>query len=66
MAMTEYDKEHLEEILNGEEGDWFNARLLRCLNELLRYADPANLAILMVAYPEQCETLLTYHKAHRR
>lgn len=60
MAMTEYDKEHLEDILNGQ-GDWFNARLLRCLNELLGHADFANRAILTNTYPEQCEALFAYH-----
>ena len=59
MAMTEYDKAHLADIIYGE-GTWFNARLLRALNELLPYADAKNRAILMTAYPEQCDAVLEW------
>jgi hypothetical protein len=41
------------QILNGD-GDWFNARLLRALHDLLPHADDFNGARLRMAFPKQC------------
>ena len=51
--MSEYDREHIGDIIYGGLGDWFNARLLRALDMLLSYADDENRARLEDSFPEQ-------------
>jgi len=56
MAIDAYTYTNLDSILNGE-GDWFSAKLLRFLNDVLPHADRENLLHLMVAFPEEVELL---------
>ncbi len=48
--ISEYDKAHVQEILNGH-GDWFTAELLR----LIGHADQSNRAKIGIAFPEEVE-----------
>jgi len=50
MTLSEYDRQHIGDILNGH-GTWFTAHLLR----LLPRADAGNLAKLERAFPEVVE-----------
>lgn len=50
--MTDYDREHLRDILAGH-GDWYHARLLR----LIAKADEPNRHQLAKAYPEEVEAV---------
>ena len=59
-AETCYDIVKYFEILKGD-GDWFNARLLRSLHDLLLHADSMNAARLRRAFPLQCRLI---QKAH--
>jgi len=54
--MSEYDRQHVADILLGE-GTWYNARLLRALADLLPHADVDNAAILERTWPEQCDAI---------
>lgn len=58
--MSEYDEKHLQAILDGE-GTWFNARLLRALNDLLPFADGPNTIKLRTMYREQCDALMRHY-----
>ena len=49
MPLSEFDKEHIREILYGCHGDWFTAQLLR----LILKADYENRAKLAVVFPEE-------------
>lgn len=44
---SEYDIEHIEEILFDGHGDWFGAHLLR----LIRKADAVNRELLRLVFP---------------
>lgn len=48
--MSDWDKEHLGEILSGY-GDWFNARLLRLISK----ADRPEMEKLHQVFPRQVE-----------
>ena len=50
MPLSEFDREHMADIITGE-GDWFTAHLLR----LIAKADLNNRARLRLAYPEEVE-----------
>jgi len=52
MALSDYDRNHVGEIVHGE-GSWFTARLLRALDDLLPHADETNRARLFAAFPEE-------------
>ena len=44
---SDFDLEHLREILTGQLGDWFDADLFR----LIRHADGTNRELLRMVYP---------------
>jgi len=50
-GLSEFDLEHLTEIIRDEYGSWFHARLMRALHMVLPYADAQNLSRLESAYP---------------
>ena len=50
-GLTPYDLAHMTEIIREGHGDWYHARLMRALHELLPYADWKNTARLDAAYP---------------
>ena len=54
--ISDYDKAHIESILNGE-GDWFTAQLLR----LVAKADTANRGRLHEAFPEVVDAYLEWY-----
>ena len=60
MALSDYDKAHVGDILAGQ-GDWFSARLLRALNDLLPYADEMNEYKLRSTWPEECGVLTAHY-----
>ncbi len=47
MVLSDYDREHIEDIIFGE-GDWFTAKLIR----LCVKADPRNLERIRKGFPE--------------
>ena len=53
--ISEYDKNHVEEILRGE-GDWFTAQLLR----LIAKADTQNRAKLKICFPNEVSAYMDY------
>lgn len=50
MAVSDFDRSHINEIMGGE-GDWFTAQVLR----LCQKADAPNLALLAVVFPDVVE-----------
>lgn len=48
MALSEWDRDHVTEIMWGE-GDWFTAHLLR----LILKADDANTAKIAQVFPDE-------------
>jgi hypothetical protein len=50
-GLSEYDLEHLTEIILGDHGTWYHARLMRALHMLLPHADATNMLRLERAYP---------------
>lgn len=57
MLLSQYDKDHIQEILLGE-GDWFTARLLR----LIAKADWENREKLREVYPEAVEAFEAWER----
>lgn len=55
MALSEFDRENIDEIMKGH-GTWFTARLLR----LCQQADANNLAKLQQAFPEEVGAYLKW------
>ena len=55
MPISEWDREHMDEIIGGE-GDWFTAHLLRLMNK----ADAENRAILGILYPNEYMAFLEW------
>ena len=50
-GLSEFDLEHMTEIIREGYGTWYHAELLRCLAKLLPHADAANTSRLERAYP---------------
>jgi hypothetical protein len=56
MDISDYDKQHIVEILGGE-GNWFGAHLIR----LIAKADLHNRHLLGEVYPEHVEAYLKWY-----
>jgi hypothetical protein len=50
-GLSDFDLAHMADIIRNDYGDWFHARLMRALHDLLPHADSANTARLERAYP---------------
>lgn len=50
-GLSEFDLAHLTEIIRNGHGDWFHAKLMRALHDLLPHADHLNTARLGRAFP---------------
>lgn len=50
-GLSTFDLAHMTEIIREGFGDWYHARLMRALHELLPFADAENTARLELAYP---------------
>ena len=59
--LSEYDLAHMQEIIKEDMGDWYHAKLLRALHELLRDADSDNLRRLRTAYPGTCAAYMAWY-----
>ena len=59
--LSEYDLDHIDQIIRDTHGDWFMAHLLRTLHILLPVADQANLLKLRTAYPGACAAYLAWY-----
>ena len=57
MSLSEYDKNHIKQILEGT-GDWFTAHLLR----LIHRAHGDNRQRLREAYPDEVDLVLSYER----
>ncbi len=55
--MSEYDREHIQDILNGN-GDWFGAMLIR----LIAKADIKNRERIRRGFPEQVAAFEEWEK----
>lgn len=55
MPLSDFDREHVDLILDGQ-GDWFTAQLLR----LIMKADRTNREKLRVSFPEEVELIDRY------
>ncbi len=62
--LSEYDLVNLDSIILEDYGDWFAAKLMRCLDILLPKADSTNLIKLRNAYPGACAAYLAWYN-HR-
>lgn len=62
MPLSDHDKAHVGEILDGY-GDWYHAKLLRAVHSLLPCADQHNRAVLHEAFPDVCEALYNYYRS---
>jgi len=51
VAVTDFDRQHVEQIMRSESMDWFAARVIR----LCGHADEYNLERLRLAFPEHVE-----------
>ena len=51
MSISDYDREHLSQIIVMGHGDWFTDQLLR----LCRKADASNLERLRTGFPDEVE-----------
>ena len=54
MGMTNYDRAHFQEIIDGE-GTWFTAHVIRFIAKVWGKADSQNKAILRMAFPDVVE-----------
>ena len=61
MGLSEYDKAHVSEILQGE-GTWWSARLLRAIDDLMPYGDRDNQRKLAGAFPEEVALVLKHYQ----
>ena len=55
---SQYDLDHIEEILFDGHGDWFGAHLLR----LIRKADVINRELLRLVFPHHVEAVEAWYK----
>lgn len=56
MSLSDFDREHMDEIMSDRRYDWFTARLLR----LCQKADPANLERIRRGFPDVVEAYETW------
>lgn len=56
MPMSEHDRKHIGDIINGKHGDWFTAELLR----LIAKADFSNRARLRLGFPDEVQAFLDW------
>lgn len=59
--LSEHDLAYMGAIIREDHGDWFSAKLMRCLHILLPVADDKNLAKLRNAYPGACAAYLAWY-----
>jgi hypothetical protein len=50
-GLSQFDLEHLTEIIREGYGTWYHANIMRALHTLLPHADSDNFARLELAYP---------------
>lgn len=62
--LSDHDLEKMDAIMREDYGDWFAAKLMRCLDILLPKADQTNLAKLRSVYPGACAAYLAWYN-HR-
>ena len=60
MPLSEYDKAHVGDILDGS-GDWYSAFTLRFLNKIYFKADTINKRKLWAVFSEEIIALLHYN-----
>ncbi len=53
-GLSEFDLEHMTEIIREGYGTWYHANLMRALHMLMPHADAENMARLERAYPGSC------------
>lgn len=63
-GLSDHDLYNMDDIIRNNHGDWFSAKLMRCLHILLPVADQANLTKLRNAYPGACAAYLAWYN-HR-
>lgn len=61
MAVTNYDLDHLDEILNKNHGDWFTAHTLRYVSKVLFKADTNNRTVLVRNWPDVVVAIYRYN-----
>lgn len=61
-GLSDFDLQHMSEIIRGDMGDWFHARLLRALHLTLPYADARNMARLEQAFPGSVAAYKLWHQ----
>ena len=59
--LSDHDLDNIDSIIRNNYGDWFSAKLMRCLDILLPKADSTNLAKLRNAYPGACAAYLAWY-----
>ena len=59
--LSEHDLEKMDDIIRNNYGDWFSAKLMRCLHILLPVADDKNLTKLRNTYPGACAAYLAWY-----
>ena len=59
--LSEFDHDHMDEIIKDGYGDWFHAKLLRALYELIPDADSTNRAKLRSAFPGSCAAVMAWY-----
>lgn len=62
--LSPHDLTNMDSIILEDYGNWFSAKLMRCLHILLPVADSTNLAKLRNAYPGACAAYLAWYN-HR-
>lgn len=64
MALSEWDRYHIHDILDGA-GTWFEAKLLRFLHDASASADSTSRAKLQATFPEEWAALVWWwnHRA---
>lgn len=59
--LSEHDLGKMDDIIRNNYGNWFSAKLMRCLHILLPVADDTNLTKLRNAYPGACAAYLAWY-----
>ena len=59
--LSEYDLDNMDEIVRDGHGDWFHAKLIRALYELLLDADSNNKAKLRSVFPGTCAAVMAWY-----
>lgn len=60
-GLSDFDLDHLTEIIREDYGTWYHAELMRALHRLLPHADANNMARLEQAYPGSAAYKLWYN-----